>query len=519
MADDPSMGYQSPDPSMGYKSPTPQGLLPSNPVLNVGVAPKDAPIGQTAFWNKPSDVSWGQYAGAHLQPIDDMVRHATNVFGVGDRFAAMMDTATGTGPTVANLVKAQITGQPTDALSRERAQSAVADARMPEQNKLASDVVGYAPVAALGVGTKIADTAAPYLSKLPLTGAGKWLGGVIGGGTEGVGATEAGSYGRTGEGASTGQLLLGAGLGLPGGVASRTGNAVAPLDEATLEAAHEATRVPMRAVQFDPKTVNGAIEGAKSALTGPERGGLSPDMQNIIANFKKEISDGNASADDLNGYARGVFSAVKNNADYRMAGKVRDALNNDIMARTMPTSNHSLGEAANMNADANQAFARLKDSQWLSNTDILKAPGEAATRLADPTKIYGPNERDALGNLADFAPKGRAQTTPTSSGAGAWQGAKNAATGIAADRLAPGAIGWALGGLPGGIGSMLTSIIAKGGVGAYKGYRGSEIKGAIDAAHASLTTGQKLSPSDYINPATIRPAVRTGATGILAGGN
>jgi hypothetical protein len=274
----------------------------------------------------------------------------------------------------------------------------------------------------------------------------------------------------------------------------------------------------MKEVQFNPKTVNGALDASKAALTGPERGSLSPEMNTVFNNFKTEIAGGSASADDLNGYARKIFSAAKNDSDYRLAGKVRDAINNDIMARTMPTSNHSLGEAAGMNADANQAFARLKDSQWLSGTDVSKAPSEAATRLADPTKLYGPNERDALDALAKFAPKGRAQTTPTSPGAGAWQGGKDTVTGLAKDKLVPVAVGWALDGITGGVGGLLTGLLTKMGYGAYKGYRGSEIQRAIDAAHASLTTGQKLSPSDYINPAVIRPAVRQGVTGILAAG-
>ena len=509
----------------GYKPPPTTApadtgwSLAHNPILSIQGpwnAPANQPLEQTAAWNKPSDASWSDYAAAHFQPIDDMVRHATNVFGLGDRFAAKMDELTGTGPTVATLTKNLITGQPTDALSLERAKSAQADARMPEQNKLAANVVGYAPVASLGIGTKIADTAAPYISKLPFTGAGKWLGGVIGGGTEGVGATEAGSYGRTGQGASTGQLLFGAVQGLPGGVASRTGNAVKPLDEAALTSAHDATRVPMKAVQFKPNDVNNAIDRASASLTGPQRGGLSPDMQNLISNFKKEISSGNASADDINGYARGIFTAVKNDADYAMAGKFRDAMNNDVMARTMPTSNHSLGEAAGMNADANQAFARLKDNEWLSNTNILKAPSEAATRLVDPTKLYGPNERDALGNLAAFAPKSRAQTTPTGPWSGGYQGARDATAGIVSDKLAPGLAGWLLGGHP--LAGILSGIGIKTGIGAYKGYQGSKIQQAIDATHASLTTGQKLSPSDYIKPAVIRDAARTGTTGILAGG-
>ena len=53
-------------------------------------------LATTPFWAKPADASWGDYAAAHLQPIDDAVRSAANVFG-GDRFAAMMSNLTGVG--------------------------------------------------------------------------------------------------------------------------------------------------------------------------------------------------------------------------------------------------------------------------------------------------------------------------------------------------------------------------------------------------------------------------------------
>ena len=81
-------------------------------------------LATTPFWQKPADVSWGDYAAAHFQPVDDAVRSATNVFGAGDWFASKMDQLTGTGPTATELVTQSATGQPTDMLSIERARSA-----------------------------------------------------------------------------------------------------------------------------------------------------------------------------------------------------------------------------------------------------------------------------------------------------------------------------------------------------------------------------------------------------------
>ena len=97
-------------------------------------------LATTPFWNKPADASWGDYAAAHLQPLDDTVRAAANTFG-GDRFAAMMDRLTGTGPTSTELVNRVATGQPTDMLSIERARSAAAAQRDPSMTA-AGNVLG-----------------------------------------------------------------------------------------------------------------------------------------------------------------------------------------------------------------------------------------------------------------------------------------------------------------------------------------------------------------------------------------
>ena len=91
-------------------------------------------LATTPFWAKPADASWGDYAAAHLQPIDDLVRSATNTFGIGDRVAAGMNYLTGIGGD----------------LAAQKAQSA-ARAKADPSMTAAGTLIGYAPLAAQGI--------------------------------------------------------------------------------------------------------------------------------------------------------------------------------------------------------------------------------------------------------------------------------------------------------------------------------------------------------------------------------
>src|SRR4029077_1731920 len=82
-------------------------------------APNNA-LGQTAFWIKPADVSWGDYAQAHLQPLEDIGRSAVNTFGIGDSLLASQKAVyndligNAQNPnTIANVVSKEVTGQNT----------------------------------------------------------------------------------------------------------------------------------------------------------------------------------------------------------------------------------------------------------------------------------------------------------------------------------------------------------------------------------------------------------------------
>ena len=172
-------------------------------------------LGTTALWDKPADVSWGDYMAAHAQPLDDTVRSAANAFG-GDRFAAMMDRLTGTGPKISELVTQSATGQPTDMLSIERARSAAAAQRDPSATA-AGDVLGGAmiggPLGEAAQGLR----AAPYISKLP-----GWLASRVAGGTVGAGSSAAAAYGRGDD--ITMPTIIGGVLGTVIGAPSGGGN-------------------------------------------------------------------------------------------------------------------------------------------------------------------------------------------------------------------------------------------------------------------------------------------------------
>jgi hypothetical protein len=230
------------------------------------------PLGQTAFWNKPADASWSDYAAAHFQPIDDIVRHATNVAGVGDRVAAGMSNLTGIGG---------------GDLAAQRAQSATADARMPGQNKLAADIMGYAPLAAQGIATGLGGgvlgsgaemATAGVLANAGNSNAKTWggmggdalIGGTVGGVT-GLGVGAAGKY-----------VLNPIVNAVANKVGSITGALSKPTDiTATAKAAKEKIYDALKPI---PADVTDAAANARSAVEAHDPGNsLQPNAPRTMA--------------------------------------------------------------------------------------------------------------------------------------------------------------------------------------------------------------------------------------------
>ena len=204
MADDPLFGFTPTtggDPLMGFKPALATGGQSAQPsqtwtdyLLQHLVGDPSSwnpnapnkPLGQTAFWNKPSDVSWGDYAAAHLQPLDDTVRAAANTFG-GDRFAAMMSNLTGVGGGDLAAQKAQSEAR-AKADPSATAQGNVVGALMP------GGVLGEAAQGGRAIGEA---------AGLPW-----WLASPLAGGTVGGGAT-AGGESLRGEPLSPWDIALG----------------------------------------------------------------------------------------------------------------------------------------------------------------------------------------------------------------------------------------------------------------------------------------------------------------------
>ena len=276
-------------------------------------------LGTTALWDKPADVSWGDYAQAHLQPLDDTVRSAANAFG-GDRFAAMMDRLTGTGPKLSELVTQSATGQPTDMLSIERARSAAAAQRDPSATA-AGDVLGGAmiggPIGEAAQGLR----AAPYISKLP-----GWLASRVAGGTVGAGSSALGAYGRGDD--ITMPTLVGGAIGAVIGAPSGTPG---PLARSVEEArnAESSAYFPTHSIKFPMNQISDAYHDAQGALTKDQEAGLSPGFRSTLAqHIEENEKTATTSASEIDGFQRGLNEAAKTKADGVLANSISENLDN-----------------------------------------------------------------------------------------------------------------------------------------------------------------------------------------------
>ena len=287
-------------------------------------------LGQTAFWNKPSDVSWGDYAAAHVQPLDDMVRAATNTFGLGDRFAAGMENLTGIGaPGVADVTKQAVLGQPTDALSIERAKSAArakADPSMTAQGNL----IGYAPLMAQGIAAGLGGGVLGSAAELGTAGT-----------LAGAGNSTAQTWGGVGKDAlksGAEQGVLGLGLGAAGkyvlnpivnAVANKVGSITGALSKpaditATAKSAKEDAYDALKPV---PADVTDAAANARSAIEAHDPGGsLQPNAPRTMAVLKRIDNSLKSGADqDLTG--QDAMDYLVNQRTSLAPDDYRDAMN------------------------------------------------------------------------------------------------------------------------------------------------------------------------------------------------
>jgi hypothetical protein len=476
----------------------------------------------SAFDPRAAKSSWNDFLMAHLaeagkgigqigQFADDYVRHATNVFGLGDRFAAGMSGLTGVGG---------------GDLAAQQAQSASADARLPPEARFAASMTGYGPVAAQGFASKIGEAAAPWLGPLakstvegvaPVAGKfGNWAGGVLGSGIEGVGAAEAGAYGRTGEGASLPEVAVGALSGVPGGVVGRGGKLAAPISADDLQAAKTAAYAPLDQMLFKSGQVNPELDAVENTIAKTDPTGLQRDMAKrsmaVVENLRNQpaltATDIQNAQQTLRGYAR------KYPDDERFGAQFADGLENVLQNAQPLNTKFAPGDAAAARDAGDSLSGQLKDTQRLQGWQTKAAAGgsdvgsQAQSWLSsDEGMRYAPSgtpQFDALKNLAATRTQGEyvpwwvkhfviapMAGTAISEGVGAATGQERSPWAHIGEDLGVGGA-LALGGMGYG---QLSGALNK-----------AAQKRAIEAANVALSTGQSQAP--VLPGAPLRDMVR-----------
>ena len=439
-------------------------------------------------------------------------RVAANSLGVGDRLVAGWKTIlpamypglfgqNGPGGKPATDA-ATLDAQNTAAVAAERAKTAEASKQIGPLATVGANIVGTLPLAALGAGAGATEAAATILPR--------YAAGIAGYGAEGAGTGWLSAVGR-GEDPTTATLwggLFGMGGGALGG-AGRGGAVPQAADRAALEADQAAKLAALKQPKFNPTDVDSAYRDAVVSLDPAQRANVSYGFrQNVIRNRAENARTGGTTAADVNGFARNPFDAVRTNGDGVLAARIRDNLvgPRGVLATAPTLTGHAPGEALDLHNAFQTSTAKLGDHDWLTNTNINKAPAEAATKLQSGSgMLYDPAGRDAVQRLADMAPK---SATPTSGGAGAWQGFKDYVTGALTNKTLGAGLGWAFGGLPG----AATDLGVQGGLAAIKGARSGakagDVQAAIDAAKVATTTGRPTTPFEMLPPAPMRDFAR-----------
>ena len=423
------------------------------------------------------------------QKAVDYGRVAANTFGQGDIGTASIKSLYG-----------DLTGTGSDlpaALKAEQAKTAAASEDLGKAGTIAANITGSGPMTAAGIGKGVAKAAAPYVKP--------YVAGLIGGATEGGTIGGASSLGK-GEDVGWG-TLIGSLFGLGGGVLGGTGRGASvpkAADRVALEADQAAKLAALKQPKFNPNDVDSAYRDAVVSLDPAQRANISYGFrQNVIRNRAENARTGGTSAADVNGFARNPFDAVRTNGDNVLAARIRDNLvgPKGILATAKPTTGHAPGEAFDLHNAFQTSTAKLGDHDWLTNTNINKAPAEAAEKLKSGSgMLYDQAGKDALQRLADLQ---RKQTTP-----GAWQGFKDYVTGAATDKTLGAGLGWLAHGIPGILGDLGVQAGAATIKGARAGAKADTVQRAMDAAKVATTTGRPTTPFEMLPPAPMRDFAR-----------
>lgn len=321
------------------------------------------------------------------------------------------------------------------------------------------------------------------------------------------GAAEAGTYGAVSgaahsESADPGTVLsnaatgglTGAALGgTVGGALAKTPIASAPkalsTDEtgALLKQANEA----MAARPVDSAKVTGTIADIAGDLSPSEMSGMSPGFKAQVNQILKANASGDVSVNDLDSWQRQLQRAAtgygSSPLDSVAASRIGEGLDGLIKD----------AGAGDLQQTAKEAYARHEDNQAMAGLTLNSAPGWAKSQLAAATapgsKLrYSDADLQALKNLAKYAKGGSDDAAP-----GFTKDFTQSLTSNFGQKLGGAALGYVVGGP---MGAIAAPVVEAGAGAGYRAlYRNPKLQRALDAARASLTTGNAVNPGDYTN--------------------
>lgn len=510
-----------------YPAQPPQAPTATSAPVSPSSASPAPDLTSGPVWNKPANVDWRTFLMARMaapfqganQAAEDYTRVAADAgsFGTADRLSSAISGSD---------------------LAQERAKTAAAYSRLGPMAPIVSGAMYAMGPGELGAAKKIGGAVAPYLAKLPLTGSGEWLGGVLGSAAEGAAAGGAGAAGHDeniGAGALTGGVLGAAG-GAAGGVVGRGGELPQAPPIADLQAAKTSLSDNLKTYPINRPSVHNAVQGAIGDIRANDPAGIvlgnmpppgmrpsslampvqAPDTRNALLKLQNwAAGPGPASAHDLSGFIRqfdqigGDAVAADKTAEGQAAHTVADQLRATVS-----------GPAQDAMDLADQANAAYKDAKRFSgwertssigadNPDYLKVASAAKQWLgSDEGQRFAPPGSPSYQALNELAEKASDPLTPTGGMSFwdlkhhlLWPAIGAGATGALASYEGTGHPWWAVpaeaaAGLAAGLGTK-RALNWRGGVAAQR---------AADAARVSLATGAYTPP--VLPGAPVRDALR-----------
>jgi hypothetical protein len=430
-----------------------------------------------ALWDKPADMPWGDFIGAHFGPAADVGRVAAGqVPFLGNAF----DEAG---------AQARLKGTPYTG---------------------AGEALGMAGTGAgaeaAGAGRAIAGAAEPYIGKAMSPGVAAFLANRLGGAAE-QGAI--GAAGAAGQGGSAGDVAKAFGVGGATGAVLGPGGRGVPNTPSTdaLRQTEKAAWNTAENTPVDPQAIANALGWTKRGLTPGEQALMSGGLGSAVNKAgSAALKAPSMSVDDVSKFqdamwnaARNEVGAIRSTADQRLAAKFSGALEG-----ALGPSASSVLRDANQATNVSKTGSEIDD--WLANPNT--APKAIQGALAKDPDLYQ-TQPGLLERLTAIGQKASPDRTVSQEVASAL--AKRAGGAI----LGGGASYLVGGGLPGNLAGVAVGAALPS---AGTQWRANQIRNSLLAAKHLNATGVTLPSSAFAQPGQISDALRQAGYGMGASG-